>query len=169
MIFPKTFYVNFLECRKKGKKGVEWATHANTLKKTVNLKKKRHLRRAYQSFCASWQLNYKCYMLETLGFYTFCPKILLMLILQNANITALLRALWPCFALGQTNTQSPKFGRLYSFWLVVPVDHFRLKGVYQSGLLGKLDILPGFWEKVVCKCKCFHFADLERTNRPCFY
>ena len=81
--------------KKRKKKGVEWATHANTLKKTVNLKEKRHLRRAYQSFCASWQLNYKCYMLETLGFYTFRPKILLMLILQIANITALLRALWP--------------------------------------------------------------------------
>ena len=83
--------------KKKEKKGVEWATHANTLKKTVNLKEKRHLRRAYQSFCASWQLNCKCYTLETLGFYTFPPKILLMLILQIANITAPLRALWPCF------------------------------------------------------------------------
>ena len=36
--------------RKKRKKGVEWATHANTLQITVDLKKKYHLRRALQSF-----------------------------------------------------------------------------------------------------------------------
>ena len=60
--------------RKKKKKGVEWATHANTLQITVNLKKKRHLRRAFQSFCASWQFNYKCYMLENLGFFHISSK-----------------------------------------------------------------------------------------------
>ena len=53
---------------------MEWATHANTLQITVNLKKKRHLRRAFQSFCASWQFNYKCYMLETLGFFHISSK-----------------------------------------------------------------------------------------------
>ena len=35
---------------KKEKKGVEWATHANTLQITVDLKKKYHLRRVLQSF-----------------------------------------------------------------------------------------------------------------------
>ena len=81
----------------KKKKRRLWTTDANRLQITVNLKKMRHLRRAFQRFCASSHPSYKCYMLENLAFSTIRLKLLMMLILQIANITAPLRVLWPCF------------------------------------------------------------------------
>ena len=55
--------------RKKRKKRRLWTTDANRVRITVNLKKMRHLRRAFQRFCASSHASYKCYMLENLAFF----------------------------------------------------------------------------------------------------
>ena len=55
--------------RKKRKKRRLWTTDANRLQITVNLKNMRHLRRAFQRFCASSHPSYKCYMLENLAFF----------------------------------------------------------------------------------------------------
>ena len=54
---------------KKEKKRRLWTTDANRLQITVNLKNMRHLRRAFQRFCASSHPSYKCYMLENLSFF----------------------------------------------------------------------------------------------------
>ena len=54
---------------KKEKKRRLWTTDANRLQITVNLKNMRHLRRAFQRFCASSHPSYKCYMLENLAFF----------------------------------------------------------------------------------------------------
>ena len=53
-----------------------WTTDANRLQITVNLKKMRHLRRAFQRFCASSHPSYKCYMLENLVFFHNSSKTL---------------------------------------------------------------------------------------------
>ena len=55
--------------KKEEKKNRLWTTDANRLQITVNLKKMRHLRRAFQRFCASAHPSYKCYMLENLAFF----------------------------------------------------------------------------------------------------
>ena len=55
--------------KKEKQKRRLWTTDANRLQITVNLKKMRHLRRAFQRFCASAHPSYKCYMLENLAFF----------------------------------------------------------------------------------------------------
>ena len=55
--------------KKEKKKRRLWTTDANRLQITVNLKNMRHLRRAFQRFCASSHPSYKCYMLENLAFF----------------------------------------------------------------------------------------------------
>ena len=55
--------------KKEEKKSRLWTTDANRLQITVNLKKMRHLRRAFHRFCASAHPSYKCYMLENLAFF----------------------------------------------------------------------------------------------------
>ena len=55
--------------KKRKKKRRLWTTDANRLQITVNLKNMRHLRRAFQRFCASSHPSYKCYMLENLAFF----------------------------------------------------------------------------------------------------
>ena len=55
--------------KRKKKKRRLWTTDANRLQITVNLKNMRHLRRAFQLFCASSHPSYKCYMLENLAFF----------------------------------------------------------------------------------------------------
>ena len=79
--------------KKEKKKGRLWTTDANRLQITVNLKKMRHLRRAFRRFWRKFTSKLQVlYARKTLRFSTIRPK-LLMLILQIANITALLRAL----------------------------------------------------------------------------
>ena len=60
--------------KKEEKKGRLWTTDANRLQITVNLKKMRHLRRAFRRFCASSHPSYKCFMLENLTFFHNSPK-----------------------------------------------------------------------------------------------
>ena len=59
---------------KKEKKGRLWTTDANTLQITMNLKKKPHLRRAFQGFCPRWHPSYKWYMLEYPTFFHISSK-----------------------------------------------------------------------------------------------